>query len=205
MTVRDKCLDWTDAARLDKYILSSLTALAWLPDLLNGIRYCSMKYSTLQKAKNFKAMVFQDSVDLENGLKDCSIVHESKASKSFLMPSKYHFGHERVAFRYCLFWASTIIANTILERFDDKDSCLAQDIQSAAEKICMPMEYLSRLKPVGVPSLTFQISMGFGVSSTTRRTQIVKEMKRLFEGLPVEVGPGRMDYIFNFMTCRLLP
>jgi hypothetical protein len=193
------------AVRLDKYILDSLTALAWLPDLHESIRHCGRKYSTLQKAKHFKAQVSKHADELENDLKNCLIVRESQTSKSSLMPTKYDFCHEKVAFRYCLFWASTIIANSILERFDDKDSCLAQDIQSAAEKICRSIEYLSRLKPVGVPSLTLQVSMAFGVSSTKRRAQLVKEMKRLFEGLPVEIGPCRMEYIFNFMTGRLMP
>jgi hypothetical protein len=198
-------LDGTVAVRLDKCILSGLTALAWLPDLLADIRHSCEKSSTLQKAKHFKAQVFKNAVRLESDLENSSIISESPASRSALMPTKYDFCEEKVAFRYCLFWATSIIANCILERFGDGGSSHTEEIQSAADNICMSIEYLRRLKPVGVPSLTFVVSMVFGVSSKKRRDQLVMEMDELFETLPVKIEAYKMDYVFNYATGRLVP
>lgn len=154
---------------------------------------------------HFKTQVSKHAVILEKHLKNPLIVRESRAAQSTLMLTKYDFCQEKITFQYCLFWATVIIANCILERFEDEASSHVEETQFVAENICKSMEYLHHLKPVGVPSLTFLVSMAFGVSSTGRRALLVKEMKGLFETLPVDIEPCRMEYVFSFVPGRLVP
>ena len=147
--------------------MNSLIALVWLPNLLEEHSTIHQERIYFTKARHFKAKVPKHAIILEKDLKNPLIVRESRPAQSTVMPTKYDFCREKAAFRYCLFWTMEIIANCILERFEDEESSHAEETQSAAENICKPIEYLHHLKPVGVPLLTFLLSMAFGVSLTS--------------------------------------
>lgn len=162
------------------------------------------QYSLPHKARHFKAEVSKCAAILQHEFDNPSIVSEIPAPHSAFMPTNYNFCHLKVAFRYCLYWATTIIANSILTRLGDTDSSLVQECQSAADKICRSIHYFRHFKPLGVMFMTFVMPTAFGVSSNERREQIVQEIQDLFEILPIKIGRFTMQYTFDVLTGALV-
>ena len=194
-----------ESRRTDECISDSLTALAWLPTVLNDIRNPAQDpyRSPIRTAWDFKAKIAKNAIRMETDLENPLIVSESPAPYSSFMPTKYDFGNIQFVARYGTYWATTVIANTILARVGDTDPLLAQETQSAADNICKSFEYIRLLKPIGVLSAILWASMAFGVSSTERRAQIIMKLKELLEPLPVSIGASEMQNIFSVTTGHL--
>jgi len=148
----------------------------------------------------FKAELTKYAAELQSDLQNTSVVFEKTARNLELSHTMYEFCDQMVAFRYTLYWASIIIANTMLVQLGVQDILLNQETQDAAGNICKSIDYMGSFQPFGAMSTAFSISLAYGVSDATRRIRLVDAIRDLFKLLPFKIGPIALQHCFNMIT-----
>ncbi len=187
--------------------MDCLTALAALPTLLHDVREAKMNgdlqllsSSLFPRAQEFKARLSQHALKLHLDFMNTNIVWEKPCTSSGTNPTMLEFCEPQVAFRFNFYWATTIIANTLLLGLGEDDDSIFQESDDAAEDICRSMEHLHSLKPLGALWLTFVASMAYGVSGDANRQRIVDAMDGAYDPIPVKIGSNALQIIFYILT-----
>jgi hypothetical protein len=156
--------------------------------------------SLLFNAYLFKAEWTKHAAELQSDLQNTSVVFEKTTRNLKLSYTMYEFCNQMIALRYTLYWASIIIANTMLVQLGVQDVLLNQETQDAAENICKSIDYMGSFQPLGTMSSTFTIPLAYGVSDAERRIQLVDAITDLFKLLPFKIGAIALQHCFNMIT-----
>jgi hypothetical protein len=148
----------------------------------------------------FKAELTKHAAKLQSDLQNTSVVFEKTARNLKLSYTMYEFCDQMIALRYTLYWASIIIANTMLVQLGVQDILLNQETQDAADNICKSIDYMGSFQPLGTMSSTFAILLAYGVSDAKRRIRLVDAIRDLFKLLPFDIGPIALQHCFNMIT-----
>lgn len=216
--LRNKCLRCS--RNVDPYSFRLLTALASLPTLVRDVRHAlsdgpldptsDLVRILLLKARLFKTEVAQQAHELNVDGTDFPVITTILTFEDPLSEKEevFTFRDQRTALRFHLYWASTIIANTILMRLGVDDPALSAETREAARRISSSTGFIRSFKPFGVLWTTMTVSMAFGVSPPAQQAFLMREIVALFEQLPMRVGSLSMQIAFDSMTggpVRLYP
>jgi hypothetical protein len=156
--------------------------------------------SLLFNAYLFKAELTKHAAEMQSDLQNTSVVFEKTARNLKVSYTMYEFCDQMIALRYTLYWASIIIANTMLVQLGVQDVLLNQETQDAADNICKSIDYMDSFQPLGTMSSTFAISLAYGVSHAERRVRLVDAITDLFKLLPFKIGAIALQHCFNMIT-----
>ncbi|KAE9379533.1 hypothetical protein N431DRAFT_500082 [Stipitochalara longipes BDJ] len=201
--VRNKCDE--SKVECDPLLSAVLAAFATLPNLLISLRTRTSDplFSPIYGARSFKERISKSTPIVEQDLKDRALLFESPAYMHSCMPTYYTFATMNIAFRFCLYWGMTIIANSILMLHGEKDSSWVEESQSAADNICKSIEYFRSLKPLGASSMFLILSSSYGVSNKEVREKLAEEYQDLLEEVqpqPPELCGAAMQLMFDTLT-----
>jgi hypothetical protein len=194
----------------DPQLSELLAAFAMLPNLLRSIQSTKQdpRVSPIHEARSFKERISRSTPIMEQDLKDPTIVFESLASPTSCMPTYYTFTVPKIAWRFCLYWAMIIIANSILMLQGEAESSLLEENQSAADNICKSIEGFRRLKPLGALFAPLILSSAYGVSNVDIRENLAEEYWDLLDPLhsqPRELSGATMQLLFDTLTGSIAP
>jgi len=128
------------------------------------------------------------------------IVYQIPAPPTSCTRTYHKFCSFMIATRYCIWWMTIIIADSILMLRGEIDSSLSHECRSTADNICRSIEYFRQLKPVGPHQVKVALAMAFGVSSAQRRQQILHEVADLLDPQPLEAWCAELQFIFDTLT-----
>ncbi|RFU27823.1 hypothetical protein B7463_g8509, partial [Scytalidium lignicola] len=173
--------------------------------------------SVVARAEKLRVRILRHSHQVESDFNDQGIVFYTVAaagSPGFLQRELWFCNH-KVAMRYGLYWASTIIAARILQRLhslQDPNSPLVvafeEEIQSCALKIMQSVVYLRTFAPFGALYMTFALHV---VSAVTKpqstRLWVRDALKELLAALEFDVEVNQMAFVGELLTggCIQLP
>jgi hypothetical protein len=205
--VRRRCLqqDTKKAPGPEWYTLESISVMAWLPTVHKNIRNLmkTSLTSAIEEAWRYKARTSKHAPVLESEFRDPSVVREVPAPESAYMPTYSEFRNFATAYRYYVYWVTTIIADSILMRLGVDAPSVSGEIQNFADNICKSLKYFHGYKPLGVIGQPFPIATAYGVSSPQQKAELYSSLVDLYEFLPVKITPTTLDYSFGAWTGRI--
>ena len=203
-SVRIKCKALKTEVAFQGYPSDLMAAFATLPNLLKKLRSQTTDpfFSPIREARAFKARISTLGHVMPQDLENPMLVMDCPGPSSSCASTHYNFSSLPIAAGYNIYWASVIIANSILLRQGEVDSFLVQESQFAANEICKSTNYFQRHKPLGHSTIgsKMTLSVAFGVSSAEQREHIVQGMQELFEPHPPEFWRTSLQFVFDTLT-----
>jgi len=105
--------------------------------------------------------------------------------------------------RFCILWAMTILANSILMLHGEAHVSWIEESQSA--DICKSIQSFRRLKPLGASSIVIILAAAYGISDVEMREKLKGEYQILLyriNPLPREMCGATLQLVFDILTGR---